>query len=135
MSRLFVMDAALEISGNHHLLVPRRKCLVAKGHSDFLQGMASSFDVVPVSKPSGEQAEAGNDEVKVSTDAGESIRRYHADDEIEDPVGSLDDSQLMGVLLGHKTVRTVASAMPLLRLRRGKISAGRSHGIGPQVMP
>jgi hypothetical protein len=86
------MDAALEISGNHHLLVPRRKCLVAKGHSNFLQRMASSFNVVPVSKSSGEQAEGSDDQVKVSADASESIRRYHADDEIEDPVGSLDDN-------------------------------------------
>lgn len=136
MSRLFVMDTALEIGGDHHLFVPRRERLVAKGHSNFLQCMASSFDVVPVSKASGEQAEASNDEVKVAADPSESIWRYHADDEIENPVGCLDDSQWrMRALLGYQIVRTVASAMPLLRLRRGKISAGRSHGIGPQVMP
>jgi hypothetical protein len=41
----------------------------------------------------------------------------------------------MHALVTCKVVLTVASAMPLLRLRRGKISAGRSHGIGPQVMP
>ena len=129
------MDAALEIGGTHHLLVPRRERLVAKGHSNLLQCMASSFDVVPVCKSSREQAEASNDEVKVSTDPGESIWRYHADDEIENPIGCLDDSQRTRALLGYEIVRTVASAMPLLRLRRGKISAGRSHGIGPQVMP
>lgn len=50
MSRFFVMDAALKVGCNHHFLVSRRKCLVTKGHSDFLQRMASSLDVVPVSK-------------------------------------------------------------------------------------
>ena len=87
------MDAALEIGSNHHLLVPRRERLVTKGHSNLLQCMASSFDVVPVSKSSREQAKPGNDEVKVSTDPSESIWRYHADDKIENPVGRLDDSQ------------------------------------------
>lgn len=29
----------------------------------------------------------------------------------------------------------VASAIPLLRPRRGKISAGNNHGIGPHVKP
>jgi hypothetical protein len=93
MSCLFVMDAALEIGGSHHFLVARCKCLVAECHSDFLQCVTSGLDVVPVSKSSGKQAEASNDEVKVATDASESIRRHHADDEIEDPVGCLDESQ------------------------------------------
>jgi hypothetical protein len=134
-SWLFVMDAAFEISSLHHLLVARSECLVAEGYSDLFQSMPGSLDIVEVRKPCGEQAEAGNDKVEVAVNASESIRRYHANDEIEDPVGSLSNSQCVQRFLGQGTLHTVASAIPLLRLRSGKISAGRSHGIGPQVMP
>jgi hypothetical protein len=129
------MDTALEISSFHHLLIARSECLVAKGYSDLFQSVPGSFDIVEVRKPGGEQAEAGNDKVEVAVDASESIRRNHADNEIEDPVRSLCNSQCVQRFLRQGTLHTVASAIPLLRLRRGKISAGRSHGIGPQVMP
>jgi hypothetical protein len=129
------MNAALEIGSGHHFVVPRRERLIAESHSDFLQRVTSSLDVVPVSKSGREQAETGDNEVEVATDAGESIGRDHADDEIENPVGSLCHSQWVWTSLEYRIRPTVASAMPLLRLRSGKISAGKSHGIGPQVMP
>jgi hypothetical protein len=88
-----MMDTALEISSFHHLLVARSECLVAEGYSNLFQGMPGSFDIVEIRKPGGEQAEAGNDKVKVAVNAGESIRRYHANNEIEDPIRSLFDSQ------------------------------------------
>jgi hypothetical protein len=90
---LLVVDAALEICGRHHLFISRCERLITEGHSNFLQRVASSFDVVPVSQSSGEQAEASDDQVEIATDACESIWRNHADDEIEDPIGSLDCGQ------------------------------------------
>jgi hypothetical protein len=80
------MNATLQISSLHHLLVARSECLVAEGYSDLFQSVPCSLDIVKVRKPCGEQAEAGNDKVEIAVNASESIRRYHADNEIEDPV-------------------------------------------------
>jgi len=93
--------------------------------------MPGSFNVIEIRETRREQAEAGDDKVEVAVDACESVWRNHADDEVENPVGRLRIFSVNVILIRLSGQPTVARAIPLLRLRSGKISAGRSHGIGP----
>jgi hypothetical protein len=79
----------LKIRSHHYLLVSGDEGLIAKRHSDLFQRVAGSLNVVEVREARREQAEAGDDQVEVTVDACEGVWRYHADDEVEDPVGSL----------------------------------------------
>jgi hypothetical protein len=117
------------------VFVTIRKRFVPECDCDLLKSTASSFHVVEVTQSCRAKTKTRNDKVKVSTNASECIGRDHADDEIEYPIGTnfvvrecVDSWRNCGT-------HVVASAMPFDRPRNGKISAGKSHGIGPHVKP
>lgn len=76
----------LQFHDIHDSVVTVRECLIAESNSNLLECMASSLDIVEICKTSGEETEAGDDEVKVTVNTGKGIWRDHTDDKVEDPV-------------------------------------------------
>jgi hypothetical protein len=80
------MNTALEIRSPNDLRIIIFKRLVAKRSRNLFKRVPSGLNIVEPREASGEEAEAGDDQVEVAVNAGESVGRNHADDEVEDPV-------------------------------------------------
>lgn len=119
---------------SHDLIVTGLERFVTESHCYLFKSVACGFDVIRPGQDGGGQTETRDDEVEVPANPRKSIWRDHADDEVEDLQGvsrgllRIGRQQLTQLL-------AVARAIPLLRPRSGKISAGSSQGIGPHVIP